>query len=445
MTDYFELSEREREILHLVASGASNKEIASALFISTNTVKVHLRNIFSKIGVTSRTEAAMIAITTGLVEVPGGARGGPEGLGTLEDLLPAGGRGTGWKFQKVLQGNPFLLALLVIAAIAALAVFGIVLVPQLLQDRANAAGEPPRITIEPDWRTNAPLPTARMGLAFAYLGNQIYAIGGEDMTGVLNRVERYDPARDVWVEAAPKPLPVADIQAAVINGRIYVPGGRTKGGEVTDAVEIYNPESDEWSQGSPLPVGLSEYALAAFEGKIYIFGGWDGDKVVNTVIEYSPDQDRWVIRTPMPTARARSGAAVSDGRIYVFGGYDGRRALDVNEVYLPANEGGGEPAWVTAEPMPSPRFSMGVASLADVIHVIGGTAGSDSPLPSLRYTPQTNAWEVYDSPLIGPWKRMGMGAAGNFIYIVGGELNGKLTANNLSFQAVYIINLPVIR
>lgn len=445
MTTLSELSDREREILHLVASGASNKEIASALFISTNTVKVHLRNIFSKIGVTSRTEAAMFAVTAGLVEVPGSARNGLETQGDFEGLFPEGEPEKRWKRARLVQGNPYLLAAIVLAALAALVVLGITFGPQLFQDRVNAAGEPPPITIEPDWRTNAPLPTARKGLAFAFLGNLIYAIGGEDASGVLSRVERYDPARDAWIEVAPKPVPVTDVQAAVINGRIYVPGGRTAGGEVTGVLEIYDPEADEWSQGSPLPIGLSEYALVAFEGKIYIFGGWDGEQVVGVVMEYSPDLDRWVERTPMPTGRARAGAAAAGGRIYVFGGYDGRRALDVNEVYLPVNEAGNGPVWLPAEPLPSPRYSMGVASLADVIHVIGGTDGAKAPLPSLRFASQAGVWEIYDSPLIGSWERMGMGAAGNYIYILGGELNGELTANNLSFQAVYIINLPVIR
>jgi DNA-binding CsgD family transcriptional regulator len=65
-----DLSEREREILRLVATGASNKEIAQRLVISPNTVKVHLRNIFAKIDVVSRTEATLFAIQHGLADAP---------------------------------------------------------------------------------------------------------------------------------------------------------------------------------------------------------------------------------------------------------------------------------------------------------------------------------------------------------------------------------------
>ena len=65
--DASELNEREREVLQLLAQGARNKEIATALFIAPKTVEYHLSNIFAKLDVTNRTEAARIAVERGLV------------------------------------------------------------------------------------------------------------------------------------------------------------------------------------------------------------------------------------------------------------------------------------------------------------------------------------------------------------------------------------------
>ena len=62
------LTERELEILQLVAMGKTNKEIGQALFISDRTVQAHLSNIFSKLGVVSRTEAAMYAVRKGWIK-----------------------------------------------------------------------------------------------------------------------------------------------------------------------------------------------------------------------------------------------------------------------------------------------------------------------------------------------------------------------------------------
>ncbi len=56
------LSAREKEVLNLISSGYSNKDVAKALFISETTVKTHLKNIFRKLGVNKRTEAISLYI-----------------------------------------------------------------------------------------------------------------------------------------------------------------------------------------------------------------------------------------------------------------------------------------------------------------------------------------------------------------------------------------------
>lgn len=62
-----DLSERETEIIRLIARGLANKEIASRLSVSEKTVKNHISRIFSKLGITARTQAAIHAMKAGLV------------------------------------------------------------------------------------------------------------------------------------------------------------------------------------------------------------------------------------------------------------------------------------------------------------------------------------------------------------------------------------------
>jgi two-component system, NarL family, response regulator LiaR len=64
---FAELSEREMEVLRLIASGLSNQAIAEQLVISEKTVKSHVSNIFSKLHLSDRTQAAVYAWTKGIV------------------------------------------------------------------------------------------------------------------------------------------------------------------------------------------------------------------------------------------------------------------------------------------------------------------------------------------------------------------------------------------
>lgn len=63
-----ELSLREMQVLHMVAEGSTNKEIATTLFIGGDTVKKHVQNIIAKLGAADRTQAAVMAVRMGLVK-----------------------------------------------------------------------------------------------------------------------------------------------------------------------------------------------------------------------------------------------------------------------------------------------------------------------------------------------------------------------------------------
>ena len=65
------LTAREREILTLVAQGHSNREIAQRLVISERTARTHVSNVLSKLELSSRTQAALLAIREGLIPPPG--------------------------------------------------------------------------------------------------------------------------------------------------------------------------------------------------------------------------------------------------------------------------------------------------------------------------------------------------------------------------------------
>ena len=66
-----DLTSREREVLALMVEGLSNNQIADRLVLSVSTVKFHVSSILSKLGASSRTEAASLALQYHLVRIPG--------------------------------------------------------------------------------------------------------------------------------------------------------------------------------------------------------------------------------------------------------------------------------------------------------------------------------------------------------------------------------------
>jgi DNA-binding CsgD family transcriptional regulator len=432
-----ELSEREREILKLVATGVSNKEIAQALFISQNTVKVHLRNIFSKIGAVSRTEAAMYAVRIGLAEnFNNQVLGNESAREGDKSALSTGQAGAS------LIGNRTMRYLGVAAGIV-LILITISLVFNFGDFFSANSSAPPTPTQRVQWFRLPGLPTPRWGLAVVNYENQIYTIGGETQQGISGVVEKFDPQSDTWLELNGKMTPVTDVCAAAIGGLIYVPGGKTASGKPTVTNEMYDPNADQWSSGVPLPLALSAYALTAYEGRIYLFGGWDGSKAVNSAYVFDVGDNSWTELTPMPTARSYAGAVVVGGKIYVMGGYDGTQAVTIDEVYLPDYSGDGSP-WVEAPPLPAGRYGMGVTNLADIIFILGGV-GSTENLTTIALSPGEQDWGQLESPLPGNWTFLNAVTVGTRLYVMGGKTDEGLSADMWSYQAIFTITFPIIR
>lgn len=441
MPDINELSDREREILHLVATGASNKEIARDLFISSNTVKVHLRNIFAKIGVASRTEAAMYAVSAGLVE----PITSPDGEGMT--VKPADGNpGTSVLAERSRRPGfaPSWTVVLGVLLIALLVVITLFIWRQA--NPVSPGDEGNAVPIVPRWQELSPLPVPSQGSAVTAFENSIYSIGGKSPQEVTASVLRFNLESNSWKSMHPKPTAVQDAQAAVLGGKIYIPGGCGDADKPTDVLEIYDPRNDSWENGAPLPSPLCGYALAPFEGKIYVFGGWDGENYLGTVLIYDPDMDKWNTNaTAMPTARAYAGAAVAGGNIYVIGGTNGEKMLGVSEVYQPDLESGESNPWNEVEPMPEGRARMGVSSLADIVYVFGGVSEDREPLPAIKYSPSLDSWEALEEPRTEDLADLGLVHAETKLYLVGGNLDGEPTDRVLEYQAIYTVVFPVVR
>lgn len=424
-----DLSEREIEILKLVSQGLSNKEIAQALFISVNTVKVHLRNVFAKISVVSRTEAAIYSIEQGFTPSPG-----PEAVPMpLQEPSPV----SKWLQRFWWVSIPVALGLIIALSI-------------LISNGPLFASPIPTpdpiqgIASFERWQELAPLPEARSGLAAAAYDNAIYAIAGKTENGACGIVDRYDPQTDVWTHLRDKPTPVMDVSAALLGEKIYVPGGELADGTISAVLEVYDPRKDTWSQSASMPKSISAYALAAYEGKLYLFGGWDGQGYLDSVYIYDPAGDTWQEGTPMPATRAYAGAAEAGGKIYVIGGFNGSDSLSINEAYTPNRDRSDDIPWTQLPPLPEGQHAFGMQGIGELIFVIGkGTNERDT---LLQFLPQNNLWTFfYEEPPTTIGRHIAVATLQGYLYILGGVDNaGLLSDDNLRYQAVYIIIVPNI-
>jgi len=285
------------------------------------------------------------------------------------------------------------------------------------------------------------MPLARSQLAAVSYARQIYAIGGQTVSGITGQVTRFDPVQQVWETLAAKPLPVAEVQAAVLGGRIYVPGGRTEEG-ISRVLEVYNPDTDQWERRADLPTPRSAYGLIAFEGELILIGGWDGARYVADILAYDPETNRWRVAGALPSARGRLGATVAGGEIYVIGGTDDQRVF-ADTLML---RWGDTIEWKTLTPLPVPQFNLTLANVGEAIFAVGGASADEAQSGDIwQYLPQQDRWDklTTTSSLIVPSK-LGVVGSGSNLWLIGGE-NEQPTASVTAYQVFFTLFIPVVK
>lgn len=422
------LSEREIEILRLVATGASNKEIARMLYISPNTVKVHLKNIFTKIGAASRTEAAMYAVQNGWVERTSSGAG--EVVTEVESEQPR-------SVPRTLVWTVASFAFMVFLAVMVL----------WWTNREQASS--PVITGQPTptevsrWQRKADMPTARSRMAAVAYESQLYLIGGEDSEVVVSTVERYDTSSNSWETLQEKPTAVADVHAVVLNGMIIVPGGRLPSGKVTDIVELYDPQNGVWSRGRSLPYSLCSYAIAAFEGKVLLFGGWDGKKYVDTILSYYPVEDKWEIIGRIQSGRGYLGAGITNRKILIVGGFNGKFPVTDVEIFLPDRIDTNHGMTIKDRPLELGKYGFGMTSIADFVYLFGGISDKNRK-DGLIFVPGTEEWHLIQLPSEAEVSFPGVVSLGSNVYVIGGETENLPSNTTYSYQAIYSVSIPLV-
>lgn len=427
------LSDREREILQLVSQGKSNKEIASDLFISVNTVKVHVSNVYEKIGVSSRTEATLYAIENGIVDSPAfiiqplddqGLSSSP--IEALENPKTTHGwLKKYWRLTLVLLVSIFVI---ILVALPSVPIFTTTPITNALDEALNQN----RMEL-----LNKML-TPRIGFATVISADEIFTIGGKTGSETLSVVEAYVLKDNIWLTKPSKPTSVSEVSAIILRGKIFVPGGKLGNGTPTDVLEVYDLVEGTWKSLAPLPLKVSGYALTVFEGQMFLFGGWDGEKVTNTVYRYDPSLDEWFSCAPMPTARMNASANVLGDKIIVIGGINGEKSLKSSEVYLPSFEedGGGE--WKKNSDLPFECDYCSSNSLSNQMFVIS----SDR---IWQFSNGTQKWSeilLNKDQLIPSHISSAISSDGS-LYIFGGSTDGIDPANfAVKYRVIYTISIP---
>jgi N-acetylneuraminic acid mutarotase len=264
------------------------------------------------------------------------------------------------------------------------------------------------------WITRANMPNIeRWGLTSAVVPNAagqsiFYAIGGSSAgfsqpngptTGALTKVQAYNVATNEWIVRASLPLALYKTNGAgVINGKIYVSGGRMTGDKnYQRALLVYNPATNSWTRKRDMPSVTWGGATGVINNKLYVLTcEVEEDCYIDnpwlSLFRYDPATDQWAFLGFSPPQTGPPMAGVIGGKLYFTGeggpGEEGSRLT----VYDPATN-----SWASRSRMPRPRWDGAGVAVAGKLYILGGFQRDPDGTEKLVrttsvYDPATNTW-----------------------------------------------------
>ena len=236
------------------------------------------------------------------------------------------------------------------------------------------------------WTLGAPAPTRQFTGAAAAVGTNIYLVGGENHTAVLNENDVYNTLTNTWSKAKRMPTSRATLAAVALNGLVYAIGGGTFTGTPLATVEAYDPVSNKWSTKAPMPTPVDSMSATVDNGLIYVVGGLvDGNGTpFNGVETYNPATNMWTSVAPLTVAKAFSFIGTVGSEIVAAAGFVGNGPTAENVVYDPTSN-----TWTTKHPALLQRYAGCTGS-------IGGSLYAAAGLKFSPFRSATNELDAYD-------------------------------------------------
>jgi N-acetylneuraminic acid mutarotase len=233
-----------------------------------------------------------------------------------------------------------------------------------------------------------------------------------------------DPsAAPAWRPQHEAAVAVQQVNASVLDGRIWVAGGLTPSIEATASTQVYDPAINSWEQGPPLPEPVHHAMLVTYRNQLVVIGGFysrDNDLLAVTsprMLLLDKNTDKWVDGPPLSHPRGAGGAAVVGDEIVVVGGRVGNpeQLVTQTEVY----DGTG---WRDTADIPVPGDHLAVSADSSYLYGVGGrkfSVGSSTDVVQ-RYDPNADRWTAL-TPTPQPVSGAGAAIVDGRLIVAGGE------------------------